>query len=167
MDILIPYFKTGLENNELCVWITSEDLTEKEAKTKLKSNIKNFNRYLERGQIEIISYKDWYLKDGEFDFQRVLDGWIEKYNYAIAKGYNGMRVSGNTAWIEHKLWNDFAEYEEEINNVVGNYRMIVLCTYSLDKCGITEILDVVKSHQLATIRREGKWEILQSYENLT
>jgi hypothetical protein len=26
IDILVPYFKAGLENNEFCIWITSEPL---------------------------------------------------------------------------------------------------------------------------------------------
>ena len=26
MDILVPYFKAGLENNEFCLWVTSQPL---------------------------------------------------------------------------------------------------------------------------------------------
>ncbi len=165
MDIIIPYIKKGLEDDQFCVWVTSEDLNEKEAKKKLKSEIKNYNEFLKKGQIEIFPYTEWYLKDGEFNFQRVLDGWVQKYNYALSHGFAGIRVTGNTAWIEKKDWKDFSDYEEEINNVVGNYRMIVLCTYSAEKCGFNEILGVMKTHQVATIRKEGKWEILQRYNN--
>ncbi|MFW9879171.1 MAG: MEDS domain-containing protein [Candidatus Thorarchaeota archaeon] len=165
LDILIPYIKKGLENNQLCVCVTSEDLNEKETRENLRSEIKDFNKFLKKKQIEIFPYNEWYLKDGEFDFKRVLDGWIQKYNYAISHGFNGLRVTGNTAWIEKKIWKNFSDYEEEINNVVGNYRMIVLCTYSAEKCGINEVLDVMKTHQVATIRKEGKWEILQKYDN--
>jgi len=155
MDILLAYIKAGLENNEFCVWVTSEDLNDEEAKKKLKSEIKNYNEFLKKGQIEIFPYTEWYLKDGEFNFQRVLDGWVQKYNYAISHGFNGVRVTGHTAWVEKKYWRDFSEYEEEINNIVGNYRMIVLCTYCIEKCSINEILDVIKTHQIATIRKEG------------
>ena len=164
MDILVPYIKTGLEANQFCVWVTSEDLNEEEAKNKLKSEIKDFNRFLEKGQIEIFPYTEWYLKDGEFNFQTVLDGWVQKYNYGISHGFDGIRVTGNTVWVEKKDWKDFSDYEEEINNVVGNYRMIVLCTYSAEKCGINEILGVMQTHQVATIRKEGKWEILQRHD---
>jgi hypothetical protein len=165
MDILVPYIKVGLEENQFCVWVTSEDLTEKDAKEKLNSEIKNFNEFLEKKQIEIFPYTEWYLEDDDFNFQRVLDGWVKKYNYAISRGFNGIRVTGNTAWVEKKDWQDFAYYEEEINNVVGNYRMIVLCTYSAEKCGINEILEVAKAHQVVTIRKEGRWEILQKYDD--
>lgn len=155
MDILIPYIEAGLENNEFCVWVTSEDLNEKEAKEKLNSEIKNFNKFLKKGQIEIFPCTEWYLKGGEFNFQRVLDGWVQKYNYAISHGFNGVRVTGHTAWVEPKYWKDYSEYEEEINNVVGNYRMIVLCTYCIEKCSMDEILGVIKTHQITTIRKEG------------
>ena len=26
-EVLVPYFKAGLENNEFCVWVTSEAMT--------------------------------------------------------------------------------------------------------------------------------------------
>jgi len=31
LDILVPYFKAGLENNEFCMWITAKPLKEQEA----------------------------------------------------------------------------------------------------------------------------------------
>lgn len=35
-DILVPYFKTGLESNEFCMWITSKPVTVEEAKGAIK-----------------------------------------------------------------------------------------------------------------------------------
>ena len=32
-DILVPYFKVGLENNEFCMWITGDLLDEKEIRS--------------------------------------------------------------------------------------------------------------------------------------
>jgi hypothetical protein len=32
IDILVPYFKAGLESNEFCMWITAEPLSAQEAK---------------------------------------------------------------------------------------------------------------------------------------
>jgi len=36
IDILVPYFKAGLENNEFCMWVTSEPVKVEDAKTALK-----------------------------------------------------------------------------------------------------------------------------------
>ena len=54
IDILVPYFKAGLENNEFCMWVTSEPLNKKEAEEVMRKAVPNFDQYLERGQIEII-----------------------------------------------------------------------------------------------------------------
>lgn len=39
MDILIPYFKAGLENNELCIWVNPEFRKAKEAIKNLREVI--------------------------------------------------------------------------------------------------------------------------------
>ncbi|KKN00436.1 hypothetical protein LCGC14_1137870, partial [marine sediment metagenome] len=166
IDILIPYFKAGLENNEYCIWVTSEPLKAQEVQEIIKKKIPNFELYSKKNQIEIIPYSEWYLKGGVFDLQRVLDDWIEKLEYALKKGFDGLRVTGNTAWLEKNDWENFRDYEEEINNVTRNYKMIVICTYALEKCGTFELLDVIKNHQFTLIRQEGKWESFKSMEQI-
>jgi len=164
IDILVPYFKTGLENNEFCMWVTSEPLSEKEAKEAIRRAVPDFDRYLRRRQIEIIPHTECYLKDGAFNLQTVLNGWIDKLSQALTKGYDGIRVTGNTAWLEKRDWRNFTQYEEEVNNVIGKYQMLAICTYSLDKCGASEIVDVVSNHQFALIRKGGKWRLIESSE---
>lgn len=53
IDILVPYFKAGLENNEFCMWITSEPLVVAKAKKAMTSAVPGFKQYLRKGQIEI------------------------------------------------------------------------------------------------------------------
>ena len=162
IDILVPYFKAGLENNEFCMWITSEPLSEKEAKKAMRMAVPNFDRYQKKGQIEIVPHEEWYLKEGTFNYLKVLNAWIDKYNQALAQDYDGLRVTGNLAWLEERDWRSFIEYEEKMNNVIDKYRMMVICTYSLDKCRASEVIDVVSNHQFALIRKEGKWELVES-----
>jgi len=164
IDILVPYFNAGLENNEFCMWITAEPLTAKKAKASLKKVVGNLDDSIEKGQIEILDYSQWYTKSGKFDADEVLDGWVEKEKQALEKGFDGLRLAGNTFWLEDKDWRDFTEYEKMINDVIGNYKMIAACSYSLDKCGATEIVDVVANHQFALVKREDRWEIIESSE---
>ncbi|MBM4140137.1 MAG: PAS domain S-box protein, partial [Nitrospira sp.] len=164
IDILVPYFKTGLENNEFCLCVTSKPLTEKEAKKTIKRAVPDLDQYLKRGQIEIVPHTEWYLKDGAFNLQRALNAWFNKLNQALAKGYDGMRVTGNMYWLERRGWKDFDRYEEELNNAIGKYRMIALCTYPLDKHEVHEVIDIVRNHQFALIKREGKWGFVESTE---
>lgn len=161
LEVLVPYFKAGLESNELCVWVTSDFVDDEDALRALKKGVPGFPEYQAKKQIEIFSYTDWYLKGGSFDLRRTLNMWMEKHDEALSRGYEGMRVSGNPYWIDNKKdWDDFACYEAEINNVIGGTRLLVLCTYSLKKCGVVEIMDVVKNHEFALAMNQGKWQIV-------
>ncbi len=162
IEILVPYFKAGLEDNEFCMWVTSEPFNEKEVKAAIRKAIPDFEKYLKKGQLEILPYSQWYIRDGSFNPQKVLDGWIDKLNKAFTLGFKGLRLTGNTFWLEQTLWKSFAEYENTINEIIGNYKMIAICTYSLEKCGAEEILDVMNTHQFALIKREEKWTIIES-----
>jgi PAS domain S-box-containing protein len=164
IDILIPYFKAGLENNEFCLWVTSKPLIEKDAAKALRKVLPDLDSYLKKGQIEIIPHDKWYLKEGVFNSKRVLRGWLRKLDKALSKGYDGLRLTGNTFWLEKKDWRNFADYEKEVDSVIGKYKIIALCTYSLDKCKANEVIDVVQNHQFALIKREGRWEIVESSE---
>jgi hypothetical protein len=108
------------------MWVTAPPLMEEAAREAMRTAMPDFDRYLEKGQIEIIPYDQLYLKDGVFDLHRVFDGWIEKLNHALKQGYEGMRVTGNTAWLEKKDWGSFIEYEAVLNKFIGKYKLIAI-----------------------------------------
>src|SRR4030066_54787 len=150
IDILVPYFAEGLRDNEFCMWVTSPPLEVKEAEAALRKVAPDLDLYLQKGQIEILSYKDWYLLGGTFDSDRVVQSWVEKEKAALSRGLGGLRLTGNTFWLERNNWKAFTAYEEEVNNAIGKYRMIAVCTYSLDKCDANEIMDVNPSFEKIT-----------------
>ncbi len=160
-DIVVPYFRAGLENNELCIWVTSDFLTTDDALEALKRDVPGASDYLARKQIEVFPHTDWYLKGGSFDLKRTLDMWMAKHDEALSRGFAGLRVSGTPYWIDNKKdWYDFATYEAEINKVIGGTKLLVLCTYSLQKCGVAEVLDVVKNHEFAVAMNQGTWQVV-------
>jgi len=164
-DILVPYFKAGLESNEFCMWVTSEPLSVEEAEEILRKSVPDFDRYLEKGQVQIIPHSDWYLKDGVFNLQKVLNAWLGRLNQALASGFAGMRVTGNGSGFEKEVRKEFADYEKDVNEAIGKYQMIAICSYCIDECGAAEVIDIVNCHQSAVIRREGKWKVVESAEH--
>jgi PAS domain S-box-containing protein len=165
VELLVPYFKAGLEDNEFCMWITSEPLGVEEAQQVLEDALPGLNTLLEKGQMEILSYSEWYLQGGDFNPELVLEGWVDRLNQARLRGFDGLRLSGNTFWLEDDIWDDFIHYEDMVNKVIGRYPMMALCTYSLDKCSASEILDVINTHKFTMARREGKWQIMQGVDH--
>ena len=164
LDMLVSYFKAGLEENEFCVWVVSEPLSEQEVWDGLRQAVPDFDRYLSKRSIEVFDGRAWYLKGGAFDSKRVLTAWDEKIVQALDRGYAGLRASGNTAWLHKKDWSAFSEYEGLITGSVAGKPALVLCTYALASCGATEVLDVVGTHQFATAMRRGTWELVETPE---
>src|SRR6266481_7172260 len=129
---------------------------------RVKDAVPDLDRYLVDPSIEIVSARDWYLQDGTFDLKRVTGRWHEKLAYASARGYAGVRVTGDTAWLEKKDWKDFCEYEEGLNEAIANRHLAVLCTYPIAACGAVEVLDVTRTHQFALARRHGSWDVIET-----
>ena len=162
LDILVAYCEAGLKSAEFCLWVIAEPLTIEEAISALKGAVPDIDRYLADSSIEIVPARDWYLEGGTFDLKKVTGGWLEKLARASARGYAGVRVTGDTAWLEKKDWKDFLEYEEGLNEAVVNQRLAVLCTYPLAACGAYEVLDVVRTHQFALARRHRSWDVIET-----
>lgn len=164
LDTAAAYFQAGLASNEFCVWAISEPITEADAKAALRRATPDLEVKLAAGRIEIIQGTDWYLRGNQFDLQRITGGWSEKLHTALAKGFDGMRVSGNAFWIESNHWQAFREYEFELDRSLAGQRMVVLCTYSLQASRAVDLLDVARAHQCCTARRNGDWEFLATPE---
>jgi PAS domain S-box-containing protein len=161
---VVPYFKAGMESGEFCLWAVSEPLTEQEAAAALQDAVPDFDRYLAQRSIEIFSAREWYLDGDRFDLQRITGRWQEKLHGALARGYEGMRISGNSFWGASKHWKSFCDYERALDESVVSQPMTVLCTYPLTRTSAGEILEVVRTHQAAIGRRRGDWEVVEAPE---
>lgn len=161
IDILVPYFAEGLRSNEFCMWVTSQPLEVDEAKEALRREVPDLEERLRVRQIEIVPYSKWYLLNGKFDSNRVLQAWVQKENEAVKRGFEGLRLTGNTLWVERDLWKSFVDYEEAINSVIGKHRMIAVCTYSLPNCTGTDVLDVIRNHVGTLVKQGEKWYLVE------
>ncbi len=162
LETLVCYCKAGLQSQEFCLWVVAPPVTREDALEALRQAVPSFDSYLPEGGIEIVPARDWYLPDGTFDLNRVIAGWNETLRRASARGYVGVRVTGDTAWLERKHWKDFCEYEDALNESITNQRLAVLCTYPLASCGAQEILDVVRTHEFAVTKRRGSWDVIET-----
>ena len=166
LDILIPYFKTGLENKEFCLWVisNSELLTVQEATSALRDALPDLDRYVAERSIEVVGHKDWFLSGHTFDPDKVAHRFRTKLNEALARGYAGMRVNGSPAWLRDAGPQEIRKFEAALDKLFPNERTIASCTYPLASIGGEEIFDVVRTHQFAIARRQGEWEVVETPE---
>ena len=164
IETLVPYFKAGLENNELCLWVVSEPLSQAEVEGSLRAAIADAGRYFSNRSIEIVEGREWYMSGEDLDLKRVTQGWNDKLESALNRGYSGLRLSAGTAWLDKKDWLEFADYERQVNESITAQPMMALCTYPLAGSSAAEILDVTHSHQFAIAKRSGRWEMVETSE---
>jgi signal transduction histidine kinase len=164
LDAMVPYFKVGLENQEFCIWVISDTLTEEEALQALRQSIPDMEKYVRDQSIQIVKGREWYMHGDDLDLKKVVRVWNDQLEGALARGYRGLRLSADTAWLDANQWKQFSEYENEINHFITDKPMLALCSYPLSRCSAVEILDVIRTHQFAIARRNRRWEVIETAE---
>ena len=156
---LVPYFKAGLDGGEACLWVASEPLRAAEARSALAAVTPDLHERERRGQIEIVDHEDWYGRASELDAAAMVQAWIEREQMALARGYSGLRLSGNPAWGERDEWDMVIAYEQLVDHTFRDHRILALCSYCLSRCSGQDVLDVVGSHQCTAVRTASSWRI--------
>jgi hypothetical protein len=162
VDVLVPFFKTGLDHNEFCLWITSDPLSKVEARQALGEVLPNCDDLLARGQIKVLDHSDWYMRNGVFDIQKSSEAFIDEIKRAMSVGFRGVRVATNLSWLDKKDWHGFTEYEDRADKFVSARPMRVICSYPLERCGAMEVIDIVRNHHSVIVRQSGKWQLVKS-----
>jgi len=161
-ETLVPYFEAGLRSQESCLWVTGDALDADRAEALMVEAVPDFKHYLHSAQMQIVSIHDWYTPGEAFDDDTVLQGWVDREKASRDRGFAGLRLTGDTAWVARSGWNSFMHYEEKVNSTFKRYRMVALCTYCMDKCTAEDVIDVCRQHQFALARRHGDWDLLES-----
>jgi len=160
-EILVPFLGEGLSDNELCVWIIA-DLSESEAKDEIAKKVPNLSEYIEKRQLQMFSYEDWYLSDGGFNVEKVLNNAITKCQEAETNGYSGLRITGIVSWLDVSDWGSFMEYEGLLNNAIPDLKALINCVYKESKCTGSNIADVMDRHKCAISKVDDSWVVKRS-----
>lgn len=161
LDVNAAYFRAGLEDGEFGVWALPGQISRSEAIAGLADAIPGFQSHVAARRIELVDGHAWYHPSEQFDARLIVRGWHDKLARALERGFTGVRVSGNAFWCETGLWDTFAAYEDELEASLTGKKMIVLCTYPLDKSRAADILNVACHHNVSLVRRHGRLELLE------
>lgn len=160
-DCVVPFFRAGLANNEACFWVTSDPLNARDAK-RLLGNVQSDLADREAcGQMMIVDFADWYLDSQRSVTARALQDGLDRVVAAQQRGFAGVRMSGNSFWLERKYWSLFNDYEQQIQESVRNSKIVVLCSYSLERCSGRDVLEVLGHHDFAISRDSEGWQVVR------
>jgi DNA-binding CsgD family transcriptional regulator len=161
LEIVVPFFKAGLQANEFCLWIVanSELLTINEAKAVLYAAVPDFDRLLKNGNIEIVPYYKWFLTGRAVNVRKAIARFRQKVSEAANRGFSGTRLTGSPAWMRNNLRaRSFREFEQKFDGQLTREQMIAACTFPLRLSGAEDILNAARTHQFAVTVRKGAWK---------
>lgn len=155
VDMLVPYFKEGLERNEACVWIVA-DLTIQEAKDALSAAVPDLNERIAKGQMKFGHHSEFHTHGGRLrPINTLLDQWGKIAT--MANNSAGFRASGSMAWIkDEENMAEFAAYEDKVHLVINNSRITAICTYPSKLATMFPARELPHSHNKILVKR-GEW----------
>ncbi len=162
VDVLVPFFKAGVESHEFCLWITADPLGRIAARRAMREAVPDLDAAIASGQVKLLEHADWYSRNGTLDVKRSAGAFIREINLAMDSGYEGVRLATNLSWLDRKDWGRFADFEDGADRFVSGRPMRVICSYPLEKCGAMDVLDVVRSHHSVIVREDGEWRLVKS-----
>ena len=165
IEVLVPYFRKGLQRNAFCLWLSSVPLGQQVMEA-LRQDIPHFEQYQRKGQFRAIPYAEWYLRDGQFNVSAAVEHASAAVNEAKALGLGGLWGAGDLGWLDKSEWQTLVTYEETVSQVISDAQVAAMCAYPLRALGIPEALDLSRIHRSVVMRREGKWMLTESLEQI-
>jgi hypothetical protein len=151
----------GLRNNERCLWITAPPLSADEAKAELVKVLPRLEAMIQENRIRIVEAAEWYRNTNRVDANDVSNRWLQEEERALAEGYRGLRITGNTSFLTPEDWNTFMDCESAIDKAIKGRRIVALCSYNAQQCRATDVLEVIQNHQVTLDRQDRNWEVLR------
>lgn len=148
-DLVVPYFKAGLENNERCLWVTGPPLTPEAARSALRTAVPDLDRRERDAQIEIANGEEWYATNDTLRGRDLVNDLLQRERDAAELGFAGLRTNGICSWVPPQRWAEFMDYEKLVQDRVRDRRMICLCSYCLEYLPDDAPDDVMARHDLA------------------
>jgi DNA-binding CsgD family transcriptional regulator len=155
IDLVLPFLSSMVNRGELCVWMAPDGVSD-DARFRTGAT-------LAEAGIQPYRARDLYLRGPDFEYEAVTAFWDEKLHEALCGGHSGMCASGDAFWLRPRDWKTFIDYEADLNNLIADKPITLLCTYPLSVCKAGDILDVARAHQVALSKRQDTWEVIKAW----
>lgn len=146
-DVLMPYFKEGLDNKEEVITIL-ESHTHHDHCCRLSDAGISVEKKLENGQLKVLASEDTYLQGNSFAADRMYN-MLEQVLIDAQEGpYGTVRTCGDMEWALKNLpgTDELMEYEARVNLLTPKYECTLLCVYDINRFSGRAIADVLASH---------------------
>ena len=150
--LTLPFIQDGIQRGEKAFHIVGPQGAETHRKRLEGAGVK-FDEVQRRGQIEVRTWEQAYLREGRFDQHAMLSLIQEVLNDGAAKGFPLTRLVAHMEWAleDRPGVADLLEYETRLNYVLPHYKDPVVCTYDTSKFSAGLVLDILRTHPVVLV----------------
>jgi hypothetical protein len=155
--VVVGFIRGGIARNERIFYIVNH-LGAEHLRAILADAGIAVDQLIEQGPLVIGAAREAYLKDGQFDPDRMLTLLAEETDKALAEGYTALRATGEMTWAlggepgSERL----IEYESRVNDFMNEHPQFYgLCQYDRRRFDSEMLLDILHTHPNVLFGREG------------
>jgi hypothetical protein len=150
--VLLPFIRDGFERGDKAVHIVNPDQRGDHLRRLAAVGI-DTTVAEQRGQFELRTNTDTYLRDRRFDQEQMLAVFEELASGNAKHGYPLSRIVCRMDWAaESRLFVDnVVEFESRVNDVWRRHDDAVICTYHLGQFGGDAVIDIMRTHPMVII----------------
>jgi hypothetical protein len=155
-SIIVDFVREGLARNEKIFYLVNLQTAEQLTATLTAGGI-DVAGLLEKGQLVIMTAKEAYLRDGQFDPDRMIKMLSDATDAAISEGYAALRATGEMTWAlagepgSERL----IEYEARVNELFAQKPCYGLCQYDRRRFDSEMLLEILHTHPKVLFGKDG------------
>jgi hypothetical protein len=155
-EFLVRFIRQAIQNGEKILYIVNVQ-TAAQLKAKVAAAQIDVDALLTKGQLVILTAKDTYLKDGEFNPDKMTTLLRAETERALADGYPALRSAAEMMWAlagepgSERL----IEYESRLNSSYPHPKLYALCQYDHRRFDAELLLDVLHTHPKVVVDKRG------------
>ncbi|HVJ92221.1 MAG TPA: MEDS domain-containing protein [Labilithrix sp.] len=145
--LMIDFVREGLLRNEKILHIVDLHTAAKLKSVLAKAELV-IEPLLDTGQLVILTGKDSYVRNGQFEPESMIDLLGTETDEALSEGYTGLRAIGEMTWAlaGEPGAERLIEYESRLNDFFPGRKCFALCQYDRRRFDAEILLDVLCAH---------------------
>ncbi len=149
--VLLPFIKDGFACGDKAIHVINPEQRAGHLQRLSEAGI-DVASAEQRGQLELRTNAETYLRNGRFDQDRMLEVFEQMASGNGSGRYPLSRIVCRMDWaVDGDSRNSVVEFEARVNEVWQRHDDAVICTYHLSKFGGDTVIDILRTHPLVII----------------
>jgi len=150
--VLLPFIKDGFERGDKAIHVVNPNQRGDHLQRLSAAEIDTAGAQ-QRGQFDLRTNTETYLRDGRFDQDRMLEVFEQAASGNAKGGFPLSRIVCRMDWAAEGRTHldNLIEFESRVNDVWRRHDDAVICTYHLPQFSGDTVIDIMRTHPVVII----------------